>query len=221
MKTFLKPLYVAPMISAFAVACGGEVQGNGVNATETRALGSFDRVRILQEVSARIAIDPLTTGEVKLTGDANLLPIISTEISGDELVIDLRGDSRGIDTMVGLVIEAGTRSLVSAELEHGSSLEIDGLDADDFSLSAVGGSIADFSGRAKLVDIEMAGGSIARLTNLEADEAHLQIAGAAEVDVCVKHRLEGDAAGNSEVRYTCNPREVDVDTSGGSNVSRL
>ena len=88
-------------------------------------------------------------------------------------------------------------------------------------LSAVGGSIADFAGRAKLVDIEMAGGSIARLTDLEADEAHLQIAGAAEVDVCVKHRLEGDAAGNSDVRYTCNPREVDVDTSGGSSVSRF
>jgi hypothetical protein len=115
----------------------------------------------------------------------------------------------------------GTFSNDSLEIvaSGGSEMAID-VSATVLDVQASGGSDLRISGRARAARMQSSGGSDLDARELMVEEAEVQSTGGSDLSVAVRDKIVGGASGGSDISYTGQPRTVDVDTSGGSDVSR-
>jgi hypothetical protein len=73
-----------------AVACGST--GSGTIVSETREVGSFDRIEVSSGIAVEINVDPGAPAGVTSVYDDNLQDKIITEVNGDTLVIEVQGN---------------------------------------------------------------------------------------------------------------------------------
>ena len=111
---------------------GSEVQGNGIAKTEARTVGAFDAI----EVDGPIQLE-LTSGpaDVSLAGDENLLPLISTTVSGGKLVVHPTHDlqSKGL-----LMVTVRAPKVDRIEVKGMGRVHASGIDVPRFDLVAPG-----------------------------------------------------------------------------------
>ncbi|MFZ0013452.1 MAG: DUF2807 domain-containing protein, partial [Acidimicrobiia bacterium] len=98
-----------------AVACGSTGSGNIVS--ETREVGSFDRIEISSGVAVEIIVDRAAPAGVTSIYDDNLQDKILTEVEGGTLVIEIQGNviapgsgrmvKVAMPTLEGLVADGG------------------------------------------------------------------------------------------------------------------
>lgn len=164
-----------------------------------------------------------------------------TEVRGTTLEVHPRGGLTGFlrwgsdhDVSVTLpVLEAlyaggGTDVEVGGEIA-GDSLELEASGGSDIEiriavtrleLAASGGSDVELTGTAGSASLHASGGSDIDASGFTAAEVRVDSSGGSDISVGVGERLVGSASGGSDVVYSGNPRTIDVDTSGGSDIGR-
>jgi hypothetical protein len=94
------------------------------------------------------------------------------------------------------------------------------LDASGTGIELTGASRAELSGSGGNLRLDTTGASTAALETFAVNDVNVTMSGACHGDLYVKGRLEGNLSGASSVRYSGNPTLVQVDTSGGSTISK-
>lgn len=190
------------------------VHGTGPVTTETRDAKAFTKL----ESSFGIIVD-LTVGEapaITVEAPSDLLPIISTEISGDTLKI------KGTTDFVGsspVTVHVATPDLESLTLFGGSIAKADDLALDSLGLSISGGAEFTASGSTGTLAIDGSGGGRVHLDQLTADLVTLELSGGAQASVNAAESVIGDVSGGAHATVT-GPAEMHVSTSGGGSVDR-
>lgn len=107
-------------------------------------------------------------------------------------------------------------------------LSVDGaskLDADmewkSLDLKVSGASEVQLSGEATEVEADINGASRFYGSNFRTKNFETQVSGVSKAHVNVTQALTGSASGNSEIRYSGNPTNVQVDVSGNSKLGKL
>jgi hypothetical protein len=99
----------------------------------------------------------------------------------------------------------------------GSDVDID-VAVTNLEISASGGSDFALSGSARFIRARASGGSDLDARDFTAEEADLQSSGGSDVFISVSRRLVARASGGSDIVYSGEPDDVDVDSSGGSDI---
>ena len=186
------------LLAAFvltAVGCGSTGSGNIVS--ETREVGSFDRIEVSSGIAVEVTADPAAPQGLTSIYDENLQDMIITEVTGDTLVIEVRGNviAPGSDRMVKVAMPV----LVGLLADGGASVYGVGT-ADQLELRAQGGATVDFEDMTvQTLDVELDGGSKATVNPLLA--------------------ITGRIAGGAALTLTKSPTSRDLDVSGGGQVS--
>jgi hypothetical protein len=94
------------------------------------------------------------------------------------------------------------------------------VDADSLEISTSGGSDMTVSGSTDRVRVQTSGGSDLHAGDLEAKEANLTSSGGSDIEITVLERLTATASGGSDIQYRGDPAYVDINDSGGADVSR-
>jgi putative autotransporter adhesin-like protein len=76
------------------------------------------------------------------------------------------------------------------------------------------------SGTARAARLTSTGGSDLNAGRFTAGEATVNSSGGSDLVVAVRDKISGHASGGSDVAYSGQPSTVDIDTSGGSDVTR-
>jgi hypothetical protein len=191
---------------------------------EPRPLAGFDAIEVGGgiDLEVRQAQDFLV--EVEAAGDP---AEIITELRDDTLVIR-RKTSRSFfrwgddDAAVHVTLP----NLVALTASGGSDARADGtltsidVRAGELEATASGGSDLRLTGSARSVRLRSSGGSDLNGSQLTAEEVDVQSSGGSDVMIAVRNSIVGSASGGSDVVYSGEPRTVDVDASGGSDVRR-
>lgn len=178
-----------------AVGCGST--GSGEIVSETREVGSFDRIEVSSGISVEITVDPAAGAGVTSIYDDNLQDKIVTEISGETLVIEVRGNV--IAPGSGRTVKVAMPVLIGLFADGGAYVHGVGA-ADQLELRAQGGATVDFEDMTvETLDVGLEGGSNATVN------AMLEITG----------RVTGGAT----LTLTNSPASRDLDVSGGGKVS--
>jgi hypothetical protein len=212
----------------------------GANAQqrEARPLAGFDAI----EVGGGIDLDLRQAQDffVEVEADADPAEII-TELRDETLVIR-RKSSRSfffwndddarvhvtLPTLASLTASGGSDvrtqgNFASDNLKlvasGGSDLTI-AVAAGSLEAVASGGSDLNVSGTARSVRVQSSGGSDLNASRLVADEADVRSSGGSDLMIAVRDSIVGSASGGSDVIYSGEPRTVDVNASGGSDVRR-
>jgi len=216
-----------------ACSCAG-VPGSGNAKTEVRNPPAFTAVSVAGAIDADIAIGP--ESRVEITGDDNIVPLITTEVRGDRLEI---GSRKTFRTRVHLVAKITVPRLTGIALTgsgditaHGvqterlevnlsgsGTIHADRVQADRLAVDLSGSGTIRVDGTAHEAQIELIGSGTVALEQLAAERATVSLSGSGDIAVAASRALDVSITGSGDVTYRGDP-ELKKKITGSGSVSK-
>jgi hypothetical protein len=190
-------------LSACSLINTAKVKGSGIVKTERRSLGSFDSVDV--SCPGSIQVNAQQPGSLEITGDDNIIPLITTEVSNNTLVI------RSTDTYTpkrNLEIIISTPDLKKFLFSGAGEANLANVKNDRIEITLSGAGSVTASGETKDADITMSGAGSVDAKNLHAVDAKVRSTGVGSVDIYATGQLDVNAAGVGEINYYGKPKVV-------------
>jgi hypothetical protein len=214
----------------------GGVHGNGNVLKETRKVSGFDAIEV--SGAFNIILRQGATEEVIVESDANLLPVIRTEVQGTTLVVETKKPVNHITVMkVYITVKDLKRIDVSGAVDIVTDgritvpeLSIDASGASDSKLEigvqklvlgSSGASKMKFSGFATRVNMDLSGASDIFGYDLLAEEYDIDISGAGNAQINVSKKIHAEISGAGSVKYKGSPAEIDQSVSGAGSIKKV
>lgn len=215
---------------------GGGVHGSGQVMEETRQVGAFDSVKI--KGSFRVFFNKDGGGGVRLVGEDNILPIISTYVENGVLVIEPeRSYSTDIgvkaylsmDAVRGFTIEGAGHVTGEGSFDTDALfLEIFGAGKIEMNVSAStvsttieGTGHVELGGRADSHVITIDGAGKLEAEGFEVKNYDITVNGAGTCRIFVTRVLEAVINGAGMVYYKGDPHTINTQVSGVGKVTKI
>lgn len=205
--------------------------------TEERKVSGFSGI----EVSEGIKVE-LTYGDkelVEVTADEEYIDRVVTEVDGDELEIYIKGNNWNSWKKHILVkvtakeinsIKAGSgSSLITQNLIESKELKLSSssgasirvaFKATNASCKSSSGANAKLKGSVSYLNADASSGAGIDASGLTCSIVNADASSGANIKVHVEEELEADASSGGSVKYSGNPKKVDVDKSSGGSVRK-
>jgi hypothetical protein len=212
-------LVVLPGLLALAACTGlppqptqpGPVVGQGTVTTEDRTTSEFQHLSV--GGGLRVIVTAGSALSVTLAAQPNLLPLITTEVDGGQLVVNV--NSPGISSSQPITLTATVPDLQSITLSGGANGTLTSTAA-DLGVDVSGGAWLEATGSATSLTLSASGGGQARLSDFIVQSASITLSGGAVAELNVVSDLSGTASEGANLRLTQRPTSLSVTTSGGA-----
>ncbi|MET0393473.1 MAG: head GIN domain-containing protein [Chitinophagaceae bacterium] len=222
MTRYLFLLLLFPLVFASCFLDKDHVRGNGNIRTENRSVGSFARVSVGGAI--KLYVTQAQDYSVRIETDENLLELVETEVSGDELKIRPRqrfglNPSGEIKVYVSAPVfkrldASGACNIYSQgritlsetldiDLSGASYAEVD-LRAPAVEADLSGASTVQLSGETKDFNLDGSGASTIRCYELKAENVDVELSGSSHAEVFASVKLDAHASGAAGVSYRGN-----------------
>lgn len=194
---------------------GGGIQGSGNVKSETRALSGFKKIKAGSAVVLNV-----TVGKefgVVIEADDNLLGHVTTEVSGDSLVIGTR-DS--ISAKSDIKATVTLPELVGLNISGASNATVVSAAGESLDVVASGASKVKIEGRVKDLKSSASGASNVNAESLTVENTEAEASGASTITVNASGKADLNASGASTVVYAGEPKELKQDSSGASTIRK-
>lgn len=181
----------------------GGVKGSGIMKTEKRSLAPFDSL----EVSCHGSIQARTQGQegLEISGDDNIIPLITTEVNNGVLHIRSSKEYNSRDKLVIIVSAPDLKKFV---FSGAGEADLSNIKNDRVEISLTGAGSLTASGETKEANITLSGAGSVDAKNLHAVNAKVNSTGVGSVEIYVTGQLDAKASGIGEVNYFGNPKIV-------------
>ena len=199
-------------LSACGLA-GADVHGSGTVRTEARPVSGFTGVTVGGSLDVDITIGGAT--KVEVIADDNLLPIIRTEVKGDQLVIDARDSySTRSDVLVRITVPR----LAALSVSGAADGVVRGVAGDALALAVSGSGSIKASGQTRRLSAQVSGSGDLHARDLRADTASASVSGSGDVDLTVRETLAASVSGSGSIDYWGKPGNVVRNISGSGTI---
>lgn len=214
------------------------IEGNGSIRTETRDLSYFDGVVSNGDYDVYVVIDTsLSTPQLEITTDENLMSYIETKVIGDDLIIETY-DDRCFKTErppritvtapdmylfeldgAGLIsCNAIERDQIQVNLFGSGMIEVFGINAIYVDANHDGSGEIELHGRAINADYGLYGSGRIQGTHLELDICDIELEGSGDIYVWAWDKLIVDLSGSGFVYYIVRPLILDPHITGSGDI---
>lgn len=211
------------------------IQGSGNQVTTTREVAPFTFVETSGSIKLVLKQGPQ---ELKITADDNLIDEIRTNVSGNTLEIDMKGNFcntgpitvylssqayEGVNASGAVeIVSDGLLQLKDFEMDlSGSSIVDLNMNAANVSTKSSGSSEISIKGQASSHDVDLSGSSAVNALDFVVGKYRIESSGASESKINVLNELEVKSSGSSDVEYRGNPSKVSNNDSGASSVRKI
>src|SRR5262245_26839235 len=199
-------LLVFSLVAVVTTACDIEsntgIKGSGKQVSESRSVAGFKGVSL--KGAGRLLIDTNGTESLEITGDDNLLPYITSEIKGDELVIGTK-DNAGISPSKEIVYKLSAKNLESIELGGSGEIDAKGINTNRMKVVIGGSGNVSTAGMADSQEVTIAGSGNYDGEKLKTKTGAVSILGSGDADVDASDKLDVTIAGSGSVKYAGDP----------------
>jgi hypothetical protein len=140
---------------------------------------------------------------------------VRTSVSGGTLTISGGGGSGWFDTTT---IYLRTPYLSELALSGSADVEVRKLKEGSLKLTLSGSSDIKLSGQLELLDILSSGSADLDADELNAEHVNIVASGSSDMKVCAWESLSVISSGSSDIEYSCDPRVVNIQASGSSDI---
>ena len=199
----MKKLGLLVVLIALGAACHGihrGVLGSGKLLKEKRNVGSFNSIST--EGAFDIEVVCQKPQEVEISGDDNILPLVSTEVSNNVLHIK---NLRDYSTSEPLTLRISAPDLVGIHSSGAGTIQVSGLKNDRFEIDVNGAPTIRASGETKALKIDANGAGKIDTHKLRAARVEVESKGVSGVEVYAMEQLDVTVSGPSHVTYRGNP----------------
>jgi len=210
-------IFIASLIvsSACNMANVTGIRGSGNAKTETRNLSGFKQIKAGGAIKLEVAAQK--DFGVSVETDDNLLEYITTEISGDTLII---GSKDRISPTSAIKVAVSMPELTGMDISGASTATVSSVKTDSLELTASGASKIKINGQAQTLEADASGASGIDAENLPAENAKAEASGASSVTVNAVNHVDAISSGASTVTYTGNPKNITQNSSGASTIKK-
>lgn len=223
--------------SAFTIINNEKVRGSGNIKEEARTEGPFRSIRT--SGSYNVYITQGAKHDIRIEADDNLLPLIITKVSGNDLEIytkkgyDIK-PSKTINVYVTLdqleeLSSSGSGGFYSKGKLNGGNVkfsfsgstntELD-LNANDLRVEVSGSSHLNLKGNIPATRYDISGSADVEALDLQSDNANISISGSGKLDVAVEKKLDLSVSGMGKIRYKGSP-VINQSSSGMAKISKI
>jgi len=225
-------------ISSLCASCDviGGIHGDGNVLKETRKVSGFDGIEVSGAFNIILKQGPAE--EVVVESDANLLPVIRTEVVGGTLTIETK---KPVSHMTVMKVYITVKDLKKIDVSGAVDIHTDGrLTVPELSIDASGASESKmelgvqklkldcsgaskmrFSGFATYVNMDLSGASDIFGFDLLAETYDIEISGAGNAQINVSKKIHAEISGAGNVKYKGSPTDVDQSVSGAGTIKRV
>ena len=199
----MKRLGLLIVLIALGSACHGMrhgVRGSGKLLKETRNVGSFNSIST--EGAFNIVVVCQKPQDVEISGDDNILPLVTTEVSNNVLHIK---NLRNYSTSEPLTLRISVPDLVGLHSNGAGTIDVSGLKNEQFEISVNGAPTISASGETKTLKIDANGAGNIDTHKLRAARVEVESKGVSGVEVYAAEQLDVTVSGPSHVIYRGNP----------------
>ena len=191
-----------------------KVKGSGVVKTEKRSLAPYTALEASCPASIEVRLQQAESLEI--SGDDNLVPLITTEVKNNTLYIR---STQEIAPREKLRITLSNPDLTRFAFSGAGDANVSNIKNDriEIVLSGAGDLIA--SGETRDAAITLSGAGKVDAKNLLAVNAKANSTGVGSLDVYAKEQLDAKATGVGEINYYGNPKVVKKDASGVGSIN--
>lgn len=179
MKT-IKQFSFFIMILIAATGCIEEfnIRGNGIEATQTRSVTTFNKVKTSGNFDVHITKgDEL---EIVLNAEENILPYIETSVSNKTLLIDIHG-THNVNNKLPMTVYITVPELLSAKQSGSGTITTDYFSGDKMEFSISGSGSISTAVDANFIDASISGSGWMLITG-NANHSNLSISGSGNID---------------------------------------
>jgi len=168
---------------------------------ETRTVADFDELefRLAGDLKVRFG----KPASVKIDGDEDVLPLITTEVHKRRLVIAVDELVRDHDKLDFLVT---VPDLKLAKILGAGDLRIHGLDNKAFAIEVDGSADVVVSGKTEQLSVKVTGSGDVTAFKLKVPKVSVAIKGSGDVRVSPSESLTVNISGSGDVHYTGDPQ---------------
>lgn len=212
------------------------IRGSGKQLKEDRQVRSFNEIE-----AAGLGLVILSQGEknsLTVESDDNILPYLTSEVSGNKLVIKPKPNVN-LQPTGSIKYYVTFRDIKSLAVAGSVALQSEGIETDELSISAAGSTDIRATIKAKLLSLSVAGSSNIKLDGsvekqilslagsvryhakrLASKLCTISAAGSVIAEVQASNELDGTISGSGRLSYAGNPEAVEVKTFGSATVKK-
>jgi hypothetical protein len=215
-------------------ACNSKcIKGSGTSKTEDRSISDFNKIEFGGNIKLTVYQDGNTS--MNITADDNILKEIKTKVDNGTLKIDLDGNYCNLGS---IAIVLHTKKLDG--IDASGSAEIIAakpINSDNFDLKLSGNSKVDLElttgrlntktsgsaditlkGQAREHNLDMSGSTQLAAFDLVVGDYNIESSGSSDCEINVLNSLNVKSSGASNIKYKGNPKSVNNDKSGSSDL---
>jgi len=201
--TSLSIALVVGLAGCNLISTTDRVKGSGIMKTEKRSLAPFDSL----EVSCNGSIQAHTQGQegLEISGDDNIIPLITTEVNNGILYIRSSKEYNSRDNLVIIVSAPDLKKFV---FSGAGKANLSNVKNDRVEITLAGAGSLTASGETKEADIKLSGAGSVDTKNLHAVNAKVNSTGIGSVEIYVTGQLDAKTSGIGEINYYGSPKIV-------------
>lgn len=223
------------LLSVWSSCSDSCVKGSGKSVTEDRKVGAFTKLNFS---GAYKVILKQGAAAVKVTTDDNLLKLIETEVSGDELKISTKGNVCNAGTMEIDITNPDFQGVKSAgavdlssngklnlkdfdlELAGASKVNLD-MNAANVKTLASGTADINLKGQATENMVTMSGAGNLNAVDFVVANYQVETSGFSKCKINVLKELTVNVSGAGSVEYKGNPTKINNQHSGMTSIKKI
>jgi len=188
------------LVSGCGVNSINSTPGSGKTATEPRNVSGFTGVKL--EGSAQLTLEQTGTESLTITADDNLLPSLTSDVSGGVLTLGTKGS---MSPSTPILYKLTVKNLDELTLGGSGTVSAKGLSANSLKLVIGGSGDMTVDGATERLEILLAGSGSYRGDGLKARDVNIQILGSGDAILAASDKLDVMIAGSGSVEYIGNP----------------
>lgn len=205
MKPFITALAVLALVAGGCTDLGSDdtrIRGSGVVVTETREIGSFDRLSV--EGSGEVFIEVGPSRSIEIEAEDNVMVVLTTDIRNGRLVLSIE-DGHSLRQIKTPIYRITTPTLIGVAIAGSGDITVDGVDTTEFVVEIAGSGNVQTTGIADRLSVSIAGSGNYEGASLNTADAQIKISGSGSVLVNAEQTLDVSISGSGDVEYLQNP----------------
>jgi len=194
-------LRLACVAACLALAGCGGVRGSGKAASETRSVGTFSELEASSVM--HVELRQQAQSSLELSGDDNLLPLVTSEVSGKRLLL---GTKQSVSPKLDLLAKASAARIELLRCSGACRITASDVDSDRLVLELSGAGEIRAAGKAGELRIDVSGAGETNAEALAAPSVWVKVSGAGRVTLGSPQQLDVEISGTGSVSYAGEPK---------------
>jgi Putative auto-transporter adhesin, head GIN domain len=205
-------LRLALALLAVVLLAGCSVtRGSGQLSSESRQVNGFSKVELTG--AGELSIEQTGTESLTISAEANLLPMLTSNVSGDTLVLGTQTNAKIVPTKP-ITYTLTVKDLNGLAVSGSGNVTVTKLATTAFNTSISGSGTITVNGTAVDQNLEITGSGRYQAEELTSESAKINISGSGVASVRVTDELDVHISGSGTLTYTGDPKEVTQEISG-------